>query len=78
MTNENKMLQEYRNLSLLDLQKRKEFLKKAIKNEDALVFILDRLIFRSDFNSSSIKILDFLIENAEYYGIEPDKDDDDS
>lgn len=73
MTNENKMIQEYRE----DLQKRKEFLKKAIKSEDALVFILDRLIFRSDFNSSRAKILDFLIENQEYYGIEPNEDDDD-
>jgi hypothetical protein len=74
MTNENKTLQEYRE----DFQKRDELLKKAIKSEAALVFILDRLIFRSDFNSSRFKILDFLIENQEYFGIEPDEDDDDS
>ena len=69
MTNETKMLQEYRE----DFQKRKEFLKKAIKSEDALVFILDRLIFRND-NSSSVKILDVLIEHQEYFGIDLDDD----
>ena len=74
MTNETKMIQEYRE----DFQKRKELLKKAIKSEDALVFILDRLIFRSDFKSPRSKIMDFLIENSEYFGIEPDEDDDDS
>ena len=70
MTNETKMSQEYRE----DLQKRREFLKKAIKSEDALVFILDRLIFRSDFHSSRSKIMDFLIENSEYFGIDLDDD----
>ena len=73
MTNETKMSQEYRH----DLQKRREFLKKAIKSEDALVYILNRLISRCDYNSS-VKILDFLMEHSEYFGIEPDEDDDDS
>lgn len=70
MTNETKMIQEYRE----DFQKRKELLKKAIKSEDALVFILDRLIFRSDFKSPRSKIMDFLIENSEYFGIDLDDD----
>ena len=73
MTNETKMIQEYRE----DFQKRKELLKKAIKSEDALVYILNRLISRCDYNSS-VKILDFLMEHSEYFGIEPDEDDDDS
>ena len=70
MTNETKMSQEYRE----DFQTRREFLKKAIKSEDALVFILDRLIFRSDFKSPRSKIMDFLIENSEYFGIDLDDD----
>ena len=69
MTNETKMSQEYRE----DLQKRREFLKKAIKSEDALVYILNRLISRCDYNSS-IKILDFLMEHSEYFGIDLDDD----
>ena len=71
MTNETKlwlMIQEYRK----DSQKRKELLKKAIKSEDALAFILNMLILTSDFNSPSVKILDSLIEDSEYFGIDLD------
>ena len=68
MTNETKMIQEYRE----DFQKRKELLKKAIKSEDALAFILNMLILISEFDSPSVKILDVLIENSEYFGIDLD------